>query len=118
MSIVTLWTVVETTAYLKKAERIFSEDEIAEIALLLATDPECGDVIVGTGGVRKVKIARGSRGKSAGARIVYYFHGDERLPILVFTVFTKTEKDNLGNEEKKDLSKMVDAIKERLKKLK
>ena len=46
----------------------------------------------GTGGVRKVRVAVGGRGKSGGARVIYYFHGSESLPILIFAVFTKKTK--------------------------
>jgi hypothetical protein len=112
---VTLWTVVEAPGYLKKAARIFSQEEMDQIVTMLATDHECGAVVVGTGGVRKVRIARGSRGKSAGARVVYYFHGDEGLPIYVLAVFTKTEKDNLSPEEKNALARFVEETKRALK---
>ena len=112
---VTPWTVVEAPAFTKKAARIFSQEEVDAILSMLAADPECGDVVVGTGGVRKVKIARGSRGKSAGARVVYYFHGDERLPIYVLVIFTKTEKDNLSPDEKNALASFVEVTKRMLK---
>lgn len=115
MSIGTLWTVVEAPAFSKKAARIFSQEEVDDIVTMLATDPECGDVVVGTGGVRKVKVARGSRGKSAGARVVYYFHGDESLPIYVLAIFTKTEKDNLSPDEKNLLARFVEETKKLLK---
>jgi hypothetical protein len=59
---------------------------------MLASDPECGGVMQGTGGVRKVRVAVGGRGKSGGARVIYYFHGSDLLPILIFAVFTKNEK--------------------------
>jgi len=60
---------------------------------MIARDPACGELIVGTGGFRKGEGRARNRGKSAGARVVYYSHGDERLPIYVLAIFTKTEKD-------------------------
>ena len=62
-------TVVETPNYLAVANKLFSEEERADIVALLAADPECGDLIRGTGGFRKVRGARkgmGKRGKVAG----------------------------------------------------
>jgi len=58
---------------------------------MLARDPECGEIIQGTGGVRKVRVALPGRGKSGGARVIYYFHS-ERLPVFALTVFAKNEK--------------------------
>jgi hypothetical protein len=111
----TLWTVVETPSYLSRAEKIFSASERAEIVTMLASDPECGEIVQGTGGVRKVRVAVGGRGKSGGARVIYYFHGSESLPILVFAVFTKNEKANLSDSEKNNLAKLTQAIKARAK---
>jgi len=63
-------TVVETPTYLAIANKLFSEDERADIVALVAADPECGDLIRGTGGFRKVRVARKGMGKSGGARVV------------------------------------------------
>lgn len=109
------WTVVETPSYLSRAEKIFSAGERAEIVTMLASDPECGEIMQGTGGVRKVRVAVGGRGKSGGARVIYYFHGSESLPILIFAVFTKNEKANLSDTEKNNLAKLTQAIKARAK---
>jgi hypothetical protein len=46
----TVYTVVETPGYLKAAEAIFSEEERERIVTMVATDPECGEVMQGTGG--------------------------------------------------------------------
>jgi hypothetical protein len=54
-------TVVETPQYIKASESIFSEAERTDIVNMVATDPECGDVIEGTGGFRKVRVGRGER---------------------------------------------------------
>jgi hypothetical protein len=58
-------TVVETPTYLAIANKVFSEEERADIVVLVAVDPECGDVIRGTGGFRKVRVARKGMGKVA-----------------------------------------------------
>jgi hypothetical protein len=63
-------TVVETPGYLKVAERIFSAWERDAIVAMVAEDPECGEVIPGTGGFRKVRVARSGMGKRGGARVI------------------------------------------------
>src|SRR5438876_12342980 len=65
-------TVVETPTYLAIANKLCSEEERADIVALVAADPECGDVIRGTGGFRKVRVARkGMSKKWRGASCVY-----------------------------------------------
>ncbi len=64
-------TVIETPGYLAIANKLFSEEERADIVALVAADPDCGNVIRGTGGFRKVQVARKGMGKSGGARVVY-----------------------------------------------
>jgi hypothetical protein len=63
-------TVVETPTYLTIANKLFSEEERADIVALVAADPECGDLIRGTGGFRKVRVARKGE-KWWGAGCVY-----------------------------------------------
>ena len=99
-------TVVETPSYLADAERLFSLDERKAIVDRLASDPTCGVVIPGGGGIRKVRFGFGARGKSGGARIVYLFSGTN-LPVFILAVFAKNEKANLSTAERNALGKMV-----------
>ena len=69
--------------------------------------------MAGTGGVRKVRVALGGRGKSGGARVIYYFHS-ERLPVFALTVFAKNEKANLSPAERNAMAAVVRAIKQQL----
>lgn len=62
-------TVVETPTYLAVANKLFNEEERGDIVPLVAADPECGDAIRGTGGFRRVRIARQGMGKSGGAAL-------------------------------------------------
>ncbi len=58
-------TVVETPGYLRDASAIFTAKEREEIVTSVATDPECGEVMQGTGGVRKVQVGRGGKARVA-----------------------------------------------------
>ncbi len=102
-------TVVETPSYLADAESLFSLDERKAIVDRLASDPTCGVVIPGGGGIRKVRFGFGARGKSGGARIVYLFSGTN-LPVFILAVFAKNEKANLSTAERNALGKMVAAM--------
>jgi hypothetical protein len=102
-------TVVETPTYLAVANKLFSEEERGNMVALVAADPECGDVIRGTGGFRKVRIARQGMGKSGGARVVYIWR-NEKFPVFLITVFPKNEKENLSMAERNALRKRADSI--------
>jgi hypothetical protein len=84
-------TVVETPTYLADAERIFSPDEQKAVVDRLAANPLCGVVIPGSGGIRKVRFGFGGRGKSGGARIIYFFSGED-LPVLCWRLLPRTRK--------------------------
>lgn len=76
---------------------------------LVAADPKCGDLIRGTGGFRKVRVARKGMGKSGAARVVYIWR-DGRFPVFLITVFPKNEKENLSMAERNALKKRADSI--------
>ena len=90
-----------------------SDEQRAQVVEMLARDPECGEIMQGTGGVRKVRVALAGRGKSGGARIIYYFHS-ERLPVFALTVFAKNEKANLTPAQRNAMALVVRAIKQQL----
>jgi len=102
-------TVVETPGYLRDAEGIFSETEREEIVARIADDPECGDLIPGTGGFRKVRFARSGMGKRGGARVVYILR-NESFPIFLTAAYAKNEKSGLTQKERNELAKIADAI--------
>src|ERR1039458_1715734 len=102
-------TVVETPTYLAIANKLFSEEERADIVAMLAADPECGDLIRGTGGFRKVRVARKGTGKSGGARVVYIWR-NQRFPVFLITVFPKNHKKNLSMAERNTLRKRANSV--------
>ena len=102
-------TVVETPSFLKAAERLFSAQEREGIVAMVASDPECGDVIQGTGGCRKVRVGRGGMGKRGGARLIYILR-NKSFPVFLIAVYRKNEKANLTKKERNDLAKIADLI--------
>jgi hypothetical protein len=102
-------TVVETLGYLKAAEAIFGRAERDQIVSMIAANPECGNVIQGTGGFRKVRVALSGMGKRSGARLIYILRG-EAFPIFLITVYAKNEKENLTMQQRNQLAKHADEI--------
>lgn len=72
----------------------------------LSEHPNSGIIIQGTGGIRKLRWARGNKGESGGIRVIYYVHS-EIMPLYLLAAFGKNEKANISSMEKKDLSKAV-----------
>jgi len=102
-------TVVETPSYIALAGKILSERERDDVVAMVAADSECGDVMSGTGGFRKVRVPRQGMGKSGGARVVYIWRND-KFPAFLITVFPKNKKANLTKAERNALKKRADNI--------
>ena len=104
-------TVVETKAFTGRAKGRMSAAEVDRAIEVIARDPMCGDLIQGTGGIRKVRFAVKGRGKSGGVRIVYYYY-NESMPVFLLTVFAKNEKADLARAERNALGKVARALRE------
>jgi hypothetical protein len=99
-------TVIETEAFVAASGRLMSEEERAKLVAFVASDPEAGDSIPETGGVRKLRWAIRERGKRGGARVIYYFHS-QRLPLVMLDIYAKNEKSNLTQAERQAMKKKI-----------
>lgn len=86
-----------------------SDAERSDVVSLLAADPKAGDVMSGTGGCRKIRIAGRGKGKSGGYRVVFAFGGND-IPVFLIAVFSKDEKDNLSKAERNELAKLTEVL--------
>lgn len=103
-------TVAETQLFARAAEKIWSEDELAELVDHLAHHPEAGDVIPGTGGVRKLRWARLGSGKRGGARVVYFYYRSD-CPVYLLLAYAKAQASDLTADEKKAVAAFAATIK-------
>ena len=69
-------TIAELPEYIRRVEKLLSAAERMDIVNYLAANPKVGDLMEGTGGIRKLRWGRGSQGKSGGVRVIYYFHSE------------------------------------------
>lgn len=99
-------TVVETGAFIKAAGGFMSDEERGAFIEYISQNPESGVMIPGTLGVRKVRWGIGDKGKSGGARIIYYYH-NPLIPVFLLTAYAKNQKTNLSETEKKLIRTMV-----------
>ncbi len=102
-------TLVPIGTFEGKARRLLGNVGFDDMLEFLARRPKVGRVITATGGLRKVRVARPGRGKSAGTRVIYYYHNEDK-PILLLLIYAKANQDNLTDVQKAKLKKHVDAI--------
>jgi hypothetical protein len=99
-------TVIETARFLKDAKPMMSDSEREELVAFVGSNPEAGEIIPETGGVRKIRWALAGRGKRGGARVVYYYDG-ERLPLFLLAAYGKNEKSNLSKAERNAMKQLI-----------
>jgi hypothetical protein len=99
-------TVVETAPYLARAASCMTEAERADALLMIGLDPERGQIVPGGAGIRKVRFATGSGGKSGGVRIIYYYY-DRQHPVFLLTAYAKERQENLTDAQKNVFAKLV-----------
>ena len=96
-------SVIELAGYRRRVSDLLTADEQDAVIDLIAFEPTCGDLIPGTGGLRKVRVGRGGGGKRGGARVIYYFYHAE-FPAVLMTLYAKNEKADLTARDKKALA--------------
>lgn len=88
----------------------FTDKELKALQEELTINPNKGDLMQGTGGLRKIRVAFEGRGKSSSARVCYVdFAVYERIYLI--TAYTKNEKDNLTKEERNEVKKVIELLK-------
>lgn len=102
-------TVVETKRFITDVSKDMTKDEHEEFIRFIAQNPTKGVIIEGTGGIRKIRWAIGSRGKSSGVRVIYYYHNND-IPLFLLAAYRKKHKANLTQSEKNQMKNLVREI--------
>jgi hypothetical protein len=92
------------------AERKVLKEDLEALKKELISDPESGDIIPGTGGVRKIRLKSASKGKRGGFRVCY-FDDPKREELFLLKIYGKNEKEDLSAAEKKSLKEFADLVK-------
>jgi hypothetical protein len=101
--------VIELPEFEAAARKLLSNEERKGLVEYLASRPETGDVIPGTGGVRKVRWRSRGKGKRGGARVIYFFFARQGH-VYLLTAYGKSQKDDLTAQEKKLWKEVVEKI--------
>ena len=98
----------ETPVFTRQITELLVDDEYAELQGALVVNPEAGDLIRDTGGIRKIRWSqqRRNKGKRGGVRVIYYWHrSDEEIYLLL--AYSKDQSDDLTPEQKRVLRQLV-----------
>lgn len=85
---------IETSIFTKLIYTYLSDDEYVALQSHLLRYPEAGNIIPGSGGVRKLRWAIAGRGKRGGARVIYYYKRQDS-EIWLLTIYSKSETENI-----------------------
>ncbi len=100
---------IETSIFTRQIKTIATDDELKALQVELIAQPEKGDLIQGTGGLRKIRMATGQQGKSGSARVIYFLATAEVIYLVL--AYAKNEKESLTAAEKADLKKLTQLLK-------
>lgn len=102
-----MYEVIETASFSSAARNSGMTEEERDLAILIvSSDPEAGELMVGTGGCRKVRIAGRGKGKSGGYRLITFYRARSGQ-VFLLTVFSKGERDDLSRAERNALASLV-----------
>jgi hypothetical protein len=97
---------IETSTFTKQITTLLTDEEYGEFQSRLAANPQLGALIKGGGGIRKVRVAVGSRGKSGGARVIYYWAVRRDIVLLLYA-YPKNVMADLSPKQIAQLAKVV-----------
>jgi hypothetical protein len=101
---------VETEEFLTDVKDVLSGDEREDLILYVAMHPKAGDLMPGTGGLRKLRWAAKGKGKRGGSRVIYYFH-DLDVPLFLMAIFAKNIQTDLSARQRAALTIQLRALK-------
>jgi hypothetical protein len=99
--------------FIRRANKVMAANDKRDFINYIAHNPKAGEIMISTGGVRKVRFARQGRGKSGSYRVLYYYH-NQRNPLYLFTVFGKGEKANISDAGRNGLKTIIRFMKKEL----
>jgi len=98
---------IETKLFTRLVQDFLSDDEYAALQQALLADPEAGAIILGSGGVRKLRWGVAGRGKRGGIRVIYFLrtrHGQ----IWMLTLYAKNVAENISANVLKQIKDEID----------
>lgn len=106
-----LLTIAETALFIRQASDVWKDDERTAFIDFIAANPDAGDLIPDTGGLRKVRWGREGSGKRGGVRVIYFFH-DAAMPLYLLMIYAKAQREDLSPDGKRQAKALVATLKQ------
>ena len=100
---------VELPIFIKCAVGLFTDEDLAVLQVTLMENPLAGDLIKEGRGLRKLRAALPGRGKSGGARVIYYHWASEHQCYLVYA-YAKNVSEDLNKAQLKELGDLMQEV--------
>lgn len=98
---------IETRLFTKLLPDYLSDEEYRGLQSYLLQKPDAGDIVRGSGGVRKVRWAKAGQGKSGGLRAIYYWKKSDH-EIWMLTLYSKSERATIAGHQLKQIAEAID----------
>ncbi len=102
-----MFSFIETKLFTRLVQEYLSEDQYAALQMFLIDHPEAGDVIPGSGGVRKLRWRAAGRGKRGGYRVIYYARIAQGV-IYMLTMYPKNVAENIPSHMLRRIRKEIE----------
>jgi len=99
--------IIETSIFTKQLNKLLSDDEYRELQFALIQRPDAGQLIIGSGGLRKLRWQMRGRGKRGGVRVVYYWAVSDDQ-ILMLAIYPKSKQTDLTPAQLRILKQIVE----------
>lgn len=103
----TMFVFIETKLFTRLADRLLSDDGLAQLQRRLNEHPETGDIIRGSGGVRKIRWGAAGRGKRGGVRVIYYLKSKQG-EIWLLTMYAKNVAESISIQALRKIRAEID----------
>jgi len=100
--------IIETQIFTQRVREILDDEEYRVLQNEFVLNPELGNIIHGSGGIRKMRWSGSGRGKRGGSRVIYYWF-KEQDNLLMLLIYTKKEKDDLTKAQLRVLKSVVES---------
>jgi RelE toxin of RelE / RelB toxin-antitoxin system len=102
-----MFTFIETKLFARLADELLSDEGLAALQQALIESPEAGDIVPGSGGVRKMRWGMPGRGKRGGLRVIYYLR-TKQGQIWLLTLYPKNVSDNIPGHMLRKIKEEID----------
>ena len=99
--------IIETSVFTRQVEASLTDEEYRELQAALTERPNTGAIMVGSGGLRKMRWGRPGKGKRGGLRVIYYWAVAQEQLLMLF-IYPKSEQEDLTAQQLRILRQIVE----------